>query len=131
MDFLDLDGLKTFKNGCDASYDKKSFLSNRSSRMTTLDIDFSSNAENHRSSIGVFSSNATSSPGYDGHVINMPWDNSKWGSQFCIRDGTTPTIAARTVTGVSGDSPTWSPWATILTNVNTPAITTAQIQSLF
>lgn len=120
--FLDLDGLKAFKSGCDGRYDAKSFLTTYGSRMSDLNVNFNDTPISHRNFIGIFNSDSAHSPGFSGHLISLAWDNNTWGSQMALRDGDVPTMAVRTVKSPNGDDTTWTSWATVLTDINYPTI---------
>ncbi len=83
MDFLDLEGLKTFKSNCDGLYEKKSLVTNKAD---VVDVDFSKN-RNQSFITMCRSSDTGNSTKKDGHIINLAWDNSTWGSQIFIQDG--------------------------------------------
>ena len=129
MNFLDLEGLKTFKRNCDDLYEKKSFITNKSD---VVDVDFSKNQ--NKSFITMCRSSETgNSTKKDGHIINLAWDNSAWGSQIFIQDGTTPTMMARTVLSISPIK--YSSWDTLCSSSNyssvIPAISEDTIKSMF
>ena len=129
MDFLDLEGLKTFKRNCDDLYEKKSFITNKSD---VVDVDFSKN-QNKSFITMCRSSDAGNSTKKDGHIINLSWDNSAWGSQIFIQDGTAPTMMARTVLSISPTK--YSSWDTLCSSSNyssvIPAISEDTIKSMF
>ena len=129
MNFLDLEGLKTFKRNCDNLYEKKSFITNKSD---VVDVDFSKN-QNKSFITMCRSSDTGNSTKKDGHIINLAWDNNAWGSQIFIQDGTTPTMMARTVLSTSPIK--YSSWDTLCSSSNyssvIPAISEDAIKSMF
>lgn len=129
MNFLDLDGLKLFKENCDKAYDKKGFITNVS---TSTEVDFSKNT-NQNFIIMCRSGDKNNSTKKDGHIINFAWDHSTWGSQIFIQDGNTPTMMARTVLSTSPIK--YSSWDTLCSSSNyssvIPAISEDEINSIF
>lgn len=129
MNFLDLDGLKLFKENCDKAYDKKSFVTNGPSG---TEVNFSKNKNQNFMTV-CRAGDTNNSTKKDGHIINLAWDNSTWGSQIFIQDGGVPTMMARTVTGTSPI--TYSSWDTLCSSRNyssvIPAISEDEINSIF
>ena len=129
MNFLDLDGLKLFKENCDKAYDKKGFITNASSK---TEVDFSKNKNQNFMTICRVS-DADNSTKKDGHIINLAWDNSTWGSQIFVQDGNAPTMMARTVLSTSPIK--YSSWDTLCSSSNyssvIPAISEDEINSIF
>lgn len=129
MNFLDLDGLKLFKENCDKAYDKKGFITNTSNK---TEVDFSKNKSQNFMTI-CRASDANNSTKKDGHIINLAWDNSTWGSQIFVQDGNAPTMMARTVLSTSPIK--YSSWDTLCSSSNyssvIPAISEDEINSIF
>ena len=129
MNFLDLDGLKLFKKNCDKAYDKKGFITNVS---YSTEVDFSKNKNQNFITI-CRAANENNSTKKDGHIINLAWDNSTWGSQIFIQDGGSPTVMARTVSSTSPIK--YSSWDTLCSSSNyssvIPAISEDEINSIF
>ena len=129
MNFLDLDGLKLFKQNCDKAYDKKGFITNASA---STEVDFSKNKNQNFITIcrGSDQNNSTKK---DGHIINLAWDNNTWGSQIFIQDGGSPTVMARTISSTSPIK--YSSWDTLCSSSNyssvIPAISEDEINSIF